>query len=293
MGTTVQHLDDLLTTREAAALLGISTSLVNILQGEKLLVPVGRGGKNGLSWLYRRGDLIDYHAKRRDRMTTHEACVALGLGREGVKGLVATGQLHRFPPLPYRKGETFARSEVETLAANRARRLSGHKALERAGMNNLPAFRHWLAKTGGTVHWHGGVAVFEPDDLDRIRKALSPDGLDVNETADLLGVSTWQVRRLVRQGKLQALTTHRGMVGWRFDPEVVHAYKQARDSSVLLRKQEKERTALRSVLDRWSTTVGSGSTAVGTSTGRTVHHAHYARDLHDDAKALPSAWQAW
>ncbi|MGX5873010.1 helix-turn-helix domain-containing protein, partial [Burkholderia gladioli] len=217
---------------------------------------------------------------RDDRMTAREAGIALGLRASAVQNLVATAQLHRLPALPSRKGATFARTEVETLAANRARRMSTLEATARAGLKDTEEFRRWFKTAGGTVHRHGKMPVYEPDDVDRVRQAMQPVGIATVEAASLLGVSVSHIARLVRQGDLAALTSSMGCKGRRFDREVVLAYKQNR-----------EYAPIRTMLDRWPTAPVHGSTAIRTD-GRTVHHARHDSDGLD-VMALSPAWQAW
>ncbi|WP_396329424.1 helix-turn-helix domain-containing protein [Burkholderia anthina] len=281
MGTTASHPDDLLTADQAAVLLGCSYEQVKARLDDGTLPSEAGIRRKRTVRLVRRADIEAYKNERSTRMSAREAVKALGFkSYEGLRGLVVSGEL---TPVQIAGRPTYDRTEVQRLVAQRAKHLTLQQAADRAGLSR-ETFLLWFAKTGGTRHLReGGRARYSVQEVDTVREHVVPKGsITATEAATILGLSVVTTRALATSGDLPALVKPNGPKGWRFDPEAVRGYKHA-----------KERTALRSVLDRWSTVVGSGSAAVGTTYGRTVHHADYARDLQDDAKALPSAWQAW
>jgi len=214
------------------------------------------------------------------RMTLEDARVALGFSsRQGVRDLASRGQLTAIASP--RGSMTFDRTEVETLAAARARRLDSRQALKRAGMVELRSFKRWLALTGGTVHWHGQRTAYEPDDVDAVRRAYRPDdAINLTETAKMLDETVEQVRRLVHRGDLPALTKPRGSTGWRFDRAAVERYKQERD-----------RAAMRSVVERWPRPDHDGIER--SPGGGWVYPAKLHNDRGSPPSTVPDAWRAW
>lgn len=276
---------DMLTIPATAALLGVSKSAMSNLMSAKIITPAGRGGPSGRAWLFRRGDLDAYLDMLRQRMTMDEVRRALGFrSARAVKDLMANGHLHAFVPPGTRKNTlTFDRAEVEVVAANLARRLNGREALLRAGMTDLGVLQHWLLLSGGTIHWHGAVAAYEPDDVDRARQAYRPDGgIDVNEVAAILGETVTQVRQHVASGKLTPLSQCDER-GWRFDRPVVDAYKC-----------ERERQALRALIARWprqSDDESDGSQR--SSAGGRIYTAKLRTSQSSPPVTVPETWNEW
>lgn len=272
--------DDVLYAQDAAAFLGIKRSTLHTLVTEKMLTP-SRGGPSGRAYVFRRGDLEAFREERRKRMTIEEARIALGYrSQQGVKAMIANGQLKALSPVPHRRGITFDRVEIEALVEARARRLSSQQALERAGMTDLPSFQRWLLQTGGTVHWDGGCTAYEPDDVEAVRRAYRPEGgITLKQTASMLDVSEEQVRSLVHSGELAVLTKPRGRVGWRFDRPAVEHFKR-----------ERARAALRDVVDRWPRLEKDG--VARSPEGGRVYSARL-RSERGPTNAIPEAWQVW
>lgn len=123
MITTVPSFaDDLLTTTEAARVLGKSTALVETLMKEGSLTAIKHTRGKSISRNFRRGDVEAYRDAMNARMTFKEVQEALGIrSQDSVRRLVKRGQLTLHPPLPHRgTGSTYDREEVQRLAADRA-----------------------------------------------------------------------------------------------------------------------------------------------------------------------------
>lgn len=279
MSTTTPNLD-VLTIDEAAALLGCERALVERRMSDGSLPFVEGIRRKRAIRLLPRVAVEAYQAQQRTRMSAREAFEALGFkSYEGLRGLVERGDLKA---VLVGGRPTYDRTEVQRLAAQRAQHLPLQQAADRAGIHRV-VLRRWIEKTGGTVrHREGARARFALADVDNVRQHIVPDGsIDVTEAAKLLGVSVVEARKRARSGDLPSLVQPQGPKGWRFDR-----------TAVLQHKNQRERVAMRSVLDRWSTpaTLNGG---VERSNGRTVHRARHIEPDRLDVMALSAAWQAW
>ncbi|HDR9280186.1 TPA: helix-turn-helix domain-containing protein [Burkholderia vietnamiensis] len=113
--------DDLLSTTEAARVLGKSTALVETLMKEGSLTAVKHTRGKSIMRNFRRGDVEAYRDAMNARMTLKEVQEALGIrSQDSVRVLVKRGHLTLHPPLPHRgTGSTYDREEVQRLAAER------------------------------------------------------------------------------------------------------------------------------------------------------------------------------
>ncbi|HDR8994495.1 TPA: helix-turn-helix domain-containing protein [Burkholderia vietnamiensis] len=282
MGTAAspQDRNDLLTIDEAAALLGRSRALVEARINDGALPVVEGLRRKKLAKLVPREALEGYQRRMGARMTALEARRALGLkSYEGLRVLVEKGDLdvEQIAGRP-----TYARTEVERLAKERAERLPLQQAADRAGLSRT-VFRARLEQMGGTVIQRaGGRARFRIADVDKLRQQVVPDGsIDASEAAKILGISLVETRRLAHAGDLPSLVRPYGPKGWRFSREDVLAFKRSREGA-----------AMRSVLDLWSTSTTSAS--VERRDGGLVHHARNQVGA-DQAgvNGLNAAWQVW
>ncbi|HDR9033399.1 TPA: helix-turn-helix domain-containing protein [Burkholderia vietnamiensis] len=279
--------DDLLTVPQAAELLGISKSLVQVLLTDKTLTARKHGPHR--AWVLRRGDLDAFQALQDSRMSVNDVRKTLGLRtNEGVRLLIEQGDLLAYPTvLGRRGGMEFDRVQVLDLAQARARRLNTKQAMERFGMSDPGTLQRWVQETGGTIHWTGSTAAYEPEDVDRARQACRPEGgIDVDAVAAMLDLPTKDVTDLVARGDLPALTSWEGE-GLRFDRPTIERIKY-----------DRIRSAMHDVIQRWYERCAVEPTEHDDGVERSRDGGRIYRAKRPPTSSvppvqIPEAWRAW